>query len=85
MPDDLKDTAAKELVDLVRILMILLKEGVAAVAVVAIGRGIAWSAEILSPGADWVVVTVRTICDLAALFLFLALVGKDLSAYLKNR
>lgn len=85
MPDDLKDTAVEELVDLGRILIILVKEGIVAGAVVVIGRLIAYFAVMGSPRADWVAATIQTISDLGAVFLFVILVCKDLWTYLRRR
>ena len=85
MPDDLKDTFGEHLADSARVVMILVKEGLLAVVVLLIGRGIAWIATVLSPGADWVSTTVSTISDLGAILLFLVLVVRDLWEYFKNR
>lgn len=75
----------RELDDLVRIIVILIKELVLALAIVGSGRVIELVSMWISDGHSWSTAALRSISDLCAILAFVALAAKDLWGYFRER
>jgi len=71
--------------DLIWALIIILKETIFALAVLAASRGIAWCIHAFTSDGEMTAVVVRHIGDFGAILLFIMLIGRDLVDYYRRK